>query len=266
MSNPNRTHLYTEKEIGALIKRATEIQENAHESFPQGLSLQEIEDIAREIGIDPKHIRSAASELEHQMAKEQQSNFLGAPFLIEQKRAIRGEISAEEWEELVRQIRRMTGSAGRTTQDGQTRQWHRSVKDMSTTLEETHLQVDSQDNRSTIEIRKHFKGGAYITYLMGLVISGTLAGIFLDGNGYTDLVNTGVVLTSMSGGFAAARLAIISWTGRQRRKMHGLMNRIQDQVEGSGITEDIGKQEIDIPESEKNIDQKDMKRGRRSSA
>ncbi|GAA5520850.1 hypothetical protein LQ318_03860 [Aliifodinibius salicampi] len=265
MGKSNRAHLYTEKEIGALIKRATEIQEKAHESFPQGLSLQEIKDIAREIGIDPKHIRSAASELEHQMATEQRSNFLGAPFLIEQKRAIRGEISAEEWEDLVRQIRRMTGSSGRTTTVGQTRQWHRSVKDMSTTLEETHLQVVSQKNQSIIEIRKHFQGGAYITYLMGLIISGTLAGILLDGNGYTNLVNTGVVLTSMSGGFAAARLAIISWTGRQRRKMHGLMNWIQDQVAGSGVTEDIEKQEIDIPGSEINTDQKDMKRGRRSS-
>ncbi len=265
MSKPNRMHLYTEKEIGALIKRATEIQENTHEFFPQGLSLQEIEDIAREIGIDPKHIRSAASELEHQMAAEQRSNFFGAPFLIEQKRAIRGEISDEDWEELVRQIQRVTGSAGRTTKVGQTRQWHRSVKDMSTTIEETHLQVASQNNRSTIEIRKYFRGGAYVAYLMGLVISGTVAGIFLDGNGYTDLVNTGVVLGSMSGGFTAARFAIMSWTEHQRRKMYGLMNRIQDQVAGSGITEDVDKHEIEIPESEMNIDQKDMNRGRRSS-
>lgn len=265
MSKSNRTHLYTEKEIGALFKRATEIQENAHESFSQGLSLKEIEDIAREIGIDPKFVRSAASELEHQMVAEQRSSFFGAPFMIEQKRVIRGEINDEEWEELVRQIRHVTGSAGRTTRVGQTRQWHRSVKDMSTTLEETHLQVVSQNNRSTIEIRKYFKGGAYVAYLMGLVISGTVAGIYLDGSGYTELVNTGVVLTSMSGGFAAARFAIMSWTERQRRKIHGLMNRIQDQVAGSGITEDVGKNEIEIPESEKNIDQKDMNRGQRSS-
>lgn len=265
MSKSNRTHLYTEKEIGALFKRATEIQENAHESFSQGLSLQEIEDIAREIGIDPKYVRSAASELEHQMGTEQRSSFFGAPFMIEQKRAIRGEISDEEWEELVRQIRRVTGSAGRTTKVGQTRQWHRSVKDMSTTIEETHLEVVSQNNRSTIEIRKHFQGGAYMAYLLGLVISGTVAGIYLDGTGYTDLVNTGVVLTSMSGGFAAARFAIMSWTERQRRKMHGLMNRIEDKLAGSGIMEDVGKHEIEIPESEMNIDKKDVNRGRRSS-
>lgn len=268
MNKPNRTYLYTETEIGALIKRATEIQEQAHESFPRGLSLQEIEDIASEIGIDPKHIRSAASELVHQMAAEQRSNFFGAPFLIEQKRAIRGEISDEHWNKLVRQIRQLTGSAGRTSRDGQSRHWHRSVKDLSTTIEETHLQVVSQHNRSTIEIRKHFQGGAYMAYLLGLVISGTVAGMFLDGNGYTDLVNTGVVLTSMSGGFVASRFALMSWTKRQRRKMTGLLNRIQDQFAGTEGADDLVNQELESPEpeTEATVEQNKMNSERRSSA
>lgn len=60
---------YTEKEVAKIIKRAAELEsENESvdtnpENYPH-LSLQELETIATEAGLDPKNIRKAALELE----------------------------------------------------------------------------------------------------------------------------------------------------------------------------------------------------------
>lgn len=56
---------YGEKEIGRILKRATEIQ-HAEPTAPaaSGMTLAELEEIAAEAGIDPRYLRKAARELD----------------------------------------------------------------------------------------------------------------------------------------------------------------------------------------------------------
>jgi hypothetical protein len=58
-----RNRLYTENEVGALIQRASEIQERETDEPERGLSFQELEHIASEVGIAGVHLRAAAAEL-----------------------------------------------------------------------------------------------------------------------------------------------------------------------------------------------------------
>ena len=51
---------YNEKEIGALIQRATEMHEEAMGTSERSLSLKEIEHIAAELGLPPEYMRTAA--------------------------------------------------------------------------------------------------------------------------------------------------------------------------------------------------------------
>lgn len=62
MNLPRR---YDEKEIGRLLRRATELQ-TAEPTAPNpgGMTLEELEEIAVEAGIDPNYLRRAALELE----------------------------------------------------------------------------------------------------------------------------------------------------------------------------------------------------------
>jgi hypothetical protein len=67
MTEPsNLPRLYDEKEVTRLLKRATELQreESRWPAPTGGLSLAELESIAGEAGIDPRHLRRAASELD----------------------------------------------------------------------------------------------------------------------------------------------------------------------------------------------------------
>ena len=73
MENRKRNNLYTDKEIGKLIKRATELQKESKDSQKRGLSLKEIEDIAEDFGIDPEYLRvSSLTEADSQPSRVQQ--------------------------------------------------------------------------------------------------------------------------------------------------------------------------------------------------
>ena len=67
MDHDRPTHRsYNEKEIGALIQRATALHEEATgaSEHTRSLSIEEVEHIASEMGLPPEHVRTAALELE----------------------------------------------------------------------------------------------------------------------------------------------------------------------------------------------------------
>ncbi len=66
MTDPrNLPRLYGEKEIGKILKRATELQhDEPPETSADSMTLQELEDIAAEAGIDPAYLRRAALEVD----------------------------------------------------------------------------------------------------------------------------------------------------------------------------------------------------------
>jgi len=66
MTDPtNLPRLYGEKEIGKILKRTTELQHEEPSAPSAGsMSLQELEDIAAETGIDPTFLRRAAPEID----------------------------------------------------------------------------------------------------------------------------------------------------------------------------------------------------------
>jgi hypothetical protein len=55
--------LYSEKQAGAILRRAVERSAAAGAEGSSGISLAEMERIAAEIGIDPQHVRAAAADV-----------------------------------------------------------------------------------------------------------------------------------------------------------------------------------------------------------
>ena len=103
---------YTENDLGVLIQRATELQEAADGQQASTLSLEDLEHIAAEIGLDPAHLRTAALELDSR-ARVSPGGFslTGAPFSVSETRAVPGSLTEEQWAHAVELIRQFTGSA-----------------------------------------------------------------------------------------------------------------------------------------------------------
>ena len=82
-TNPVRGR-FTEKEIGSLVQRATELHEEKVGETAETLSIDEIEKIGGELGIPAEYIREAASEMARTQSTSAVYSFLGGPFVIDQ--------------------------------------------------------------------------------------------------------------------------------------------------------------------------------------
>jgi hypothetical protein len=124
MTEPTPSRRYNEKEVALIIKQASELQEYAASSESStGMSLAELEQIAKETGLDPALIRRAAADIDTRVTDRTPSRFLGAPTTLRLERTIDGEISPDEYEVLVLEIQRTIGGMGSASTLGRSLQW-----------------------------------------------------------------------------------------------------------------------------------------------
>ena len=116
---------FSEEEVALIIKRAAELQqtEAVEEEKGTALTLPEVEQIAREAGIDSALVRRAAQGIDRPVERSRPSPFIGAPTRIVFERVIDGEISNDEFEPIVNEARRTFGDNGVTSVLGRTLAW-----------------------------------------------------------------------------------------------------------------------------------------------
>jgi len=115
---------FNEKEVALIIKRASELQqtETTTESNT-GMSLAELEQVAREAGLDPELVRRAAADLDTRVTDQTPNRFLGAPTVLRLERTIDGEVPADEYEPMVLEMQRVLGGVGTASTLGRTLQF-----------------------------------------------------------------------------------------------------------------------------------------------
>lgn len=125
MTDPNlpASRRFNEKEVAQIIKRASELQqEEAPTDSANGMSLTELEQVAREAGLDPALVRRAATDLDTRITDQSPSRFIGAPTRLTLERTIPGEIPTDEYETLVLEMNRVLGLVGSASTHGRTLQ------------------------------------------------------------------------------------------------------------------------------------------------
>ncbi len=114
--------LYDEKEIGAILKKAAENSRGDKSDMSVGLSIDELQQLASDAGIDPEQIIKAAAEIDAE-PKEAESLFWGGPFSFNSQVMVEGEITAGEWEEMLVSIRECFKSKGEVSTRDSTTEW-----------------------------------------------------------------------------------------------------------------------------------------------
>ena len=228
MTTPERR--FNEAEVAAIFERAAARDEPREESGRQlvptseGLTLAQLQDVGREIGIAPGVIAEAAVMLDvrERVEKVATRRFLGLPVGVERTVQLRRRLSDEEWERLVVQLREIFDARGVMRQEGSLRQWRNG--NLQALLEPT-------DDAQRIRLRT-FKGTAPSAMLVGLAIT-TAGGIGLAsavlGGGASDLgMMASLWFTSAAGaammGVTAVRL--FPWARRRREQMAEVAARI----------------------------------------
>lgn len=139
---------YSDKEIAALLQRTAQLQAQEAESQEgarEGLSLSELEVVARDAGLDPQFLHQAALEMAHSGGRTMGKNRTKTHVRVD--RVLQAELSEDEWEEVIFALRRRFESQsmdmgdigslgkGKVEQIGRSREWrHTSFSGVQTSV------------------------------------------------------------------------------------------------------------------------------------
>ena len=228
---------YGDKEVGLILKRAAELQQQEPASGTEGggLTLFELEEIAAEAGIDPRYLRRAAADIEaggSALRSDKASLIFGAPLSIELERTLTGEFPEEEFSRLVPEVQRAAGGHGQASVLGKTLTWQSSTPQGERSLQVT---VTSRDGRTRIRIEER------LSTLAGNLFGGMVGG---GGGGIGLGLGLGVGLGLQSAAFAIAwpvgiiggayllARSIYTSTARKRQRvLRDLLDRLTERIE-----------------------------------
>jgi hypothetical protein len=147
---------YDEREVALILKRAVDLQEG-HGEGQQRLTLGDVQQIAREVGIDPLQVARAAETLERRSLVGDRS-VLGAPTTLQTSVVLDREISDTELGEMLDLLRSTLGLQGTTSQGLDTIEWtgRDSVGGYSVTVSRrsgsTRLHLGTQRNEQAVVV------------------------------------------------------------------------------------------------------------------
>lgn len=206
------TRRYSDREIALILTRTAELQATraAESELTAGLTQSELEQIAREAGLDPRFVRSAIAELD--AGQSPRGNpWVGASTWLQFERSVDGELPASEHDALVEIIQRTLGEVGQPSVLGRTFRWHAltGVGGQHAHGREIEVAVAARNGITTIRVHEKLRALATQTYLAGLLGFGLTAATFA--------AVAGVALLGPVGGAVAGVAALGSSYGATRR-------------------------------------------------
>ena len=126
--------VYSEQEVSQILERGVERQARSAQTSPiAGLTLDELEKVAAEVGIDAAHLRAAAAEVDAAGGVSQRRTRSASHIFVE--RWVAGTLTDEAWDDIVAELQNRfgksgiasmlpaSGTAGTVQQVGRNREW-----------------------------------------------------------------------------------------------------------------------------------------------
>ncbi len=118
---------YTDDEVAAIFEAASTPgaprEEPADPASPRGLTLAQLQEIGREVGIAPERIAQAAVALEQRRPPLPRRTDFGMPVSASHIVEIPRSLTDREWSMVLADLRETFGAWGREISEGETRQW-----------------------------------------------------------------------------------------------------------------------------------------------
>ena len=205
---------YSDEEVAAIFREAAEGQRSGamQRTDEDGLTLAELQNIGREVGLAPDNVTRAALalELRPQAASE---TFLALPIGVERTITLDRTLTDAEWEELVGELRATFRAKGRLAASGRFREW---------TNGNLHALLEPTATGHRLRLRT-FKGGAKGAMVAGIATLGGAAVIWsaaiLSGRLAPALPSIAMLTIMGVGMIAATALQLPAWARLRGRQM-----------------------------------------------
>jgi hypothetical protein len=209
---------FNEAEVAAIFERATEAQQKGQRPLAsgEGMTLAELQEIGREVGIAPEQVASAANALTR-VGQPTARTFLGLPIGVGRTVELNRRLTDDEWERLVVDLRETFDARGNVKSEGSLRQWTNG-----------NLQALLEPTATGHRLRlRTVKGDARSMIVGGLVMLGVAAtGFFGAFAGLGDAAGMSVLAAMGAGMFGAGAVRLPSWARQRRQQMEEIAGRL----------------------------------------
>jgi hypothetical protein len=207
--------LYSEKQAGAILRRAVERSAAAGAEGSSGISLAEMERIAAEIGIEPQHVRAAVADVSRRSTT-------GTPGVIDLEQIVPAELSEEAWDSILAELRRVFGTAGTASAAGRAREWD---------IPNVHASLVSRNGTTRVHLMENHSAEVTLAWVMWMFVSlfvAFLAVVIGAKKGGVDqaLINALITSAVSAAGFVGIRVSTRNWQHRQQERMERLLQRV----------------------------------------
>lgn len=245
-------HRYSRDEISKILKRAAELEHKDDiDDDGEGLTVEELQQVSKEVGLHPKYIQRALDELNNPNPSIS-SNIFGGPFAYHLSNTANGSLSEKEWEEVVSEIRRIHGGIGKTSKLGNTFEWEQRKQEVG------YIQISlaSKKDHTKININANYNYYASIIYLFTGLFGFIILKVLSEKIGVS-LVNE-IVLSALGtlGLLTGARFYISNWMKNKRKTYGKLFKRFQEMLAPDKEKEDTPS--ITIPQNDPADEEKNI--------
>ena len=169
----NRT--YSKEEISKILALASKIQNRKDVTRDeQVLTVDDLRHIAEEVGIDQESLNQAIDKAGSSKRDATFRWFRQSSTILDDL-TLTGEITDEVWEDVVQEIRHITGHIGKISKVGKTFEWEQSESDTGV---EKHVSMSQQNGNTKIRFIAQWKASEIIMSGFAMFVGAGL-GMFL---------------------------------------------------------------------------------------
>jgi hypothetical protein len=200
----------------------------------EGLTLSQIQHIAREVGLSTEAVAKAAAALDLSASRPRTS--LGLPIEVRRAVPLERELADEEWARLVAEARRVFGARGRVTVHGSLREWSNG---------NLHVSVEPTGERHQLRMGT-VKGDAWGINALGLtgIAAGmAILGVTAIGSGEPSIAGALVLGVSGTAAIITNLIRLPRWARLRGKQMAQLELAAQTMLESGRVPSDPWKGE-----------------------
>jgi hypothetical protein len=213
---------FSDDEVAAIFAKATDVKTTTsqrHLPSNDGLTLAELQEIGREVGIAPDRVAQAAASIE-QVGTATSRRFLGLPLGVGRTVELDRRLSDEEWDQLVVDLRETFDARGTVRQEGSFRQWTNG--NLQALLEPTPTGHRIRLRTINAGMRAWMMGGLG---MLGIATATSVAAVLggAGAGGVASVAELGVIGAGM---FAFGALRVPGWARRRQKQMEAIAEKV----------------------------------------
>jgi hypothetical protein len=214
---------FNDAEVAEIFQRATEAQQSGKRLVPlsEGMTLSDLQDIGRQVGISPELIADAAKSIDR-VGRATTRRLLGLPIGVGRTVDLDRKLTQEDWERLVVDLRETFDARGRLREEGSFRQW---------TNGNLQVLLEPTDRGHRLRLRT-LKGAAVGWIGGGLAVLGGAVAVFIAMAVNGTIADPGALsslgfLGAMGlGMLSVAAIQLPGWARTRRRQMEEVAARL----------------------------------------